>query len=145
MPLRGVCSYVRLGSTNVARPLVCILLLAAMGRSAIVRTNLIRPSCFQETTTLQRERSCRSVRAFPRGETGIRTLEARKGLTVFETAPFGHSGISPSLGLHCPRQRKAPAANSAKVRIFRGIEGRGQRLIGGSGGYDVRIGFTWSY
>ena len=34
--------------------------------------------------------------SMPRGETGIRTLEARKGLTVFETAPFGHSGISPS-------------------------------------------------
>ena len=30
------------------------------------------------------------------GETGIRTLGARKGTTVFETAPFDHSGTSPS-------------------------------------------------
>ncbi len=29
------------------------------------------------------------------GKTGIRTLEPRKGLTVFETAPFDHSGIFP--------------------------------------------------
>ena len=29
------------------------------------------------------------------GETGIRTLEPRKRLTVFETAPIDHSGISP--------------------------------------------------
>ena len=29
------------------------------------------------------------------GETGIRTLGARKGTTVFETAPIDHSGISP--------------------------------------------------
>ncbi len=32
------------------------------------------------------------------GETGIRTLGARKGTTVFETAPIDHSGISPLLG-----------------------------------------------
>ena len=31
------------------------------------------------------------------GETGIRTLGARKGSTVFETAPFDHSGTSPTL------------------------------------------------
>ena len=29
------------------------------------------------------------------GETGIRTLGTRKGSTVFETAPFDHSGTSP--------------------------------------------------
>ena len=29
------------------------------------------------------------------GETGIRTLGAREGTTVFETAPFDHSGTSP--------------------------------------------------
>lgn len=29
------------------------------------------------------------------GETGIRTLGTREGSTVFETAPFDHSGISP--------------------------------------------------
>ena len=30
------------------------------------------------------------------GERGIRTLGAREGTTVFETAPFNHSGTSPS-------------------------------------------------
>ena len=30
-----------------------------------------------------------------RGEKGIRTPGAREGTTVFETAPFDHSGISP--------------------------------------------------
>lgn len=30
------------------------------------------------------------------GERGIRTLGADKGTTVFETAPFGRSGISPN-------------------------------------------------
>jgi hypothetical protein len=30
------------------------------------------------------------------GETGIRTLGPREGTTVFETAPFDHSGTSPS-------------------------------------------------
>ena len=29
------------------------------------------------------------------GETGIRTLGAGEGSTVFETAPFDHSGTSP--------------------------------------------------
>ena len=29
------------------------------------------------------------------GEKGIRTLGARESSTVFETAPFDHSGISP--------------------------------------------------
>ena len=29
------------------------------------------------------------------GKTGIRTLGARKGTTVFETAPIDHSGIFP--------------------------------------------------
>ena len=29
------------------------------------------------------------------GETGIRTLGAREGTTVFETAPFDRSGTSP--------------------------------------------------
>ncbi len=33
------------------------------------------------------------------GETGIRTLGSPKGSTVFETAPFDRSGISPGLGL----------------------------------------------
>ncbi len=32
------------------------------------------------------------------GETGIRTLGTRKGSTVFETAPFDHSGTSPRRG-----------------------------------------------
>ena len=30
------------------------------------------------------------------GEGGIRTLGTRKSSTVFETAPFDHSGTSPS-------------------------------------------------
>ena len=29
------------------------------------------------------------------GERGIRTLDTLAGITVFETAPIGHSGISP--------------------------------------------------
>ena len=33
------------------------------------------------------------------GETGIRTLGTRESTTVFETAPFDHSGISPQLKL----------------------------------------------
>ena len=33
--------------------------------------------------------------AFFCGKTGIRTLGARKGTTVFETAPIDHSGIFP--------------------------------------------------
>ena len=32
------------------------------------------------------------------GKTGIRTLGARKGTTVFETAPIDHSGIFPGVG-----------------------------------------------
>jgi hypothetical protein len=32
---------------------------------------------------------------YPGGETGIRTLGTLAGTTVFETAPFNHSGISP--------------------------------------------------
>lgn len=36
------------------------------------------------------------------GKTGIRTLGARKGTTVFETAPIDHSGILPVIvGLFC--------------------------------------------
>ena len=31
------------------------------------------------------------------GETGIRTLGTIASTTVFETAPFDHSGISPSI------------------------------------------------
>ena len=33
------------------------------------------------------------------GEGGIRTHGTRKGTTVFETAPFDHSGTSPRLGI----------------------------------------------
>ncbi len=43
------------------------------------------------------------------GETGIRTLGTREGSTVFETAPFDHSGISPHQGtaiLAVPRLHK---------------------------------------
>ena len=46
------------------------------------------------------------------GKTGIRTLEPRKGLTVFETAPFDHSGIFPmvvfSFFKYNAHARKAP-------------------------------------
>ena len=35
------------------------------------------------------------------GETGIRTLGTRKGTTVFETAPFDHSGTSPQKFRFC--------------------------------------------
>ena len=31
------------------------------------------------------------------GEAGIRTLETRKGLLVFETSPIDHSGTSPNV------------------------------------------------
>lgn len=34
------------------------------------------------------------------GRTGIRTLGSRKGTTVFETAPIGHSGIFPLAGFN---------------------------------------------
>ena len=40
------------------------------------------------------------------GETGIRTLGARKGTTVFETAPFDRSGTSP-----LPRRHSAKCRN----------------------------------
>ena len=33
------------------------------------------------------------------GEEGIRTLGTLARTTVFETAPFNHSGTSPSLGI----------------------------------------------
>ena len=32
------------------------------------------------------------------GEGGIRTLEAREGLSVFKTGAFNHSATSPALG-----------------------------------------------
>ena len=38
----------------------------------------------------------RSIKVFG-GETGIRTLGAREGTTVFETAPFDRSGTSPTM------------------------------------------------
>ncbi len=41
------------------------------------------------------------------GETGIRTLGTRESTTVFETAPFDHSGISPRRHLSMPQVLKA--------------------------------------
>ena len=35
------------------------------------------------------------IQEYSGGETGIRTLGTREGSTVFETAPFDHSGTSP--------------------------------------------------
>ena len=39
----------------------------------------------------------RTIKLRSGGETGIRTLGARKGTTVFETAPFDRSGTSPTM------------------------------------------------
>jgi len=39
------------------------------------------------------------------GETGIRTLDTLAGITVFETVPFNHSGISPI----CYPNKNSPA------------------------------------
>ena len=37
----------------------------------------------------------KSTTLFACGKRGIRTLGTRKGTTVFETVPIGHSGIFP--------------------------------------------------
>ena len=54
------------------------------------------------------------------GKTGIRTLGARKGTTVFETAPIDHSGIFPyiSRGRTC-RFVAAKVLNVFDVRNIR--------------------------
>ena len=48
--------------------------------------NPLNPMLFINSTNLQGDCG---------GETGIRTLGPREGTTVFETAPFDHSGTSP--------------------------------------------------
>ena len=64
------------------------------------------------------------------GETGIRTLGTLTGTTVFETAPFNHSGISPvnnsSLLLYRPIQSRLFGTS---LRLYRPIQ---SRLVGTS-------------
>gem|GEM_PF-2946856 len=57
------------------------------------------------------------------GETGIRTLGTREGSTVFETAPFDHSGTSPQSWLHMSnrpvfRVHKPPMQAGISVGYF---------------------------
>ena len=50
------------------------------------------------------------------GEGGIRTHGTREGTTVFETAPFDHSGTSPRMGrvaVARPRSERAPVYTMA--------------------------------
>ncbi len=47
------------------------------------------------------------------GEEGIRTPGSRKGTTVFETAPFDHSGTSP--------KRKQKSVISSAIIIYPGL------------------------
>ena len=51
------------------------------------------------------------------GETGIRTLGGVTPTTVFETAPFDHSGISPS-----SEHRYAPSTAATRGKCRRGSE-----------------------
>ena len=57
------------------------------------------PNCTAfRTLTIQPDRKSNDMRYLQEnsgGETGIRTLGSREGSTVFETAPFDHSGTSP--------------------------------------------------
>ncbi len=52
------------------------------------------------------------------GKTGIRTLEPRKRLTVFETAPFGHSGIFPIMAHFVLQTSLCFKISNAKVTIY---------------------------
>ena len=73
------------------------------------------------------------------GEGGIRTHGSREGSTVFETAPFDHSGTSPNSapltmlnvpllnhGLHVSRERseRAPIPRSPNASAVRGWDSR---------------------
>ncbi len=52
------------------------------------------------------------------GESGIRTLDTIAGITVFETAPFGHSGNSPgSVKIKKPNFAKASLGESGERGI----------------------------
>ena len=52
------------------------------------------------------------------GETGIRTLGPREGTTVFETAPFDHSGTSPR-GVRA-RLKRIEQGRKGGIRAFGG-------------------------
>ena len=52
------------------------------------------------------------------GEGGIRTLGTRKGTTVFETAPFDHSGTSPRRRMGRP---DAPVGKEGR-RLAEGLQ-----------------------
>lgn len=57
------------------------------------------------------------------GEGGIRTLETRKGLTVFETAPFNRSGTSPEK----PGENLRPSRETQK--LFDQLRPGAQKLV----------------
>gem|GEM_PF-6628494 len=68
------------------------------------------------------------------GKTGIRTLGARKGTTVFETAPIDHSGIFPDKSFNY----------SAKVVItFGTCKQKMCKLSGRFRGYDRGMSNIW--
>lgn len=64
----------------------------------------------------------------PSGEGGIRTLERLASLTVFETAPFNHSGTSPNQASliiqHFQKFRESPAKKSGPAAVFRDWEAK---------------------
>ena len=65
----------------------------AMLRFIFVFRNFLRMRAFGEVS--ENKKSEASLHSFCCGEKGIRTPGTRKSTTVFETAPFDHSGISP--------------------------------------------------
>lgn len=70
------------------------------------------------------------------GETGIRTLGGVTPTTVFETAPFDRSGISPLAGSHmqaAPPAQEAMRLEAAVLRI-RGVAYPRFRIGGARGG-----------
>ena len=56
------------------------------------------------------------------GEAGIRTLETRKGLLVFETSPIDHSGTSPGL-TRIRLYRAVTCARATGVSSFETVRG----------------------
>lgn len=65
----------------------------AMLRFIFVFRNFLRMQAFCEIS--ENKKSEALLHSFCCGEKGIRTPGTRKSTTVFETAPFDHSGISP--------------------------------------------------
>ena len=78
----------------------------ALSEAALIRVSFTPRN--PETTRSKRAKPGLSLAC---GGGGIRTLGAPKGTTVFETAPFDHSGTPPWLvdGAICPRRKDSPA------------------------------------